>query len=80
MICLLIVFHFEFCFLSHKPLAKLLNMKKQNKIALGVSSGVVIGALIGIATGDLGLWISLGLAIGLEWDPIEKKVLILLPI
>ena len=39
-------------------------MKKQNKIALWVSSGVVIGALIGIATGDLGLWISLGLAIG----------------
>ena len=39
-------------------------MKKQNKTALGVSSGVLIGALIGIATGDLGLWISLELAIG----------------
>ena len=39
-------------------------MKKQNKIALGVSPRVVIGALIGMATGDLGLWISLGLAIG----------------
>ena len=39
-------------------------MKKEKKLAFGVAIGIVFGTIIGVATDNIGLWLSLGIAIG----------------
>lgn len=39
-------------------------MKNKNEIALGAFIGISFGSLIGILTNNIGIWISLGTAIG----------------
>jgi len=39
-------------------------MKKEKNIGLGTAYGIAIGTAIGVLTDNLGLWISLGMAIG----------------
>nr|WP_288323369.1 hypothetical protein [uncultured Peptostreptococcus sp.] len=37
---------------------------KDNKIAMGVSLGLIFRAAIGAARGNIGLWIAIGMCIG----------------
>lgn len=39
-------------------------MKREKKIVLAASFGVAIGSVLGVLADNLGLWISLGIAIG----------------
>ena len=39
-------------------------MKNESKIGVGIALGCGIGAAIGVATDNLGLWIAVGIAIG----------------
>ena len=39
-------------------------MKKENSLSLGIVFGITIGTAIGVATDNVGLWLSLGIAIG----------------
>ena len=39
-------------------------MKRDNKLGKGLAIGIGIGVVIGVATDNLGLWISLGVVIG----------------
>ena len=43
-------------------------MKKKNKQVSGILLGVVIGTILGIALDNLGLWLSLGIAIGAAFE------------
>ncbi len=47
-------------------------MKKENKLAFGILSWLVIGTILGIALDNLGLWLSLGLAIGVAFEYTKK--------
>jgi len=35
-------------------------MKKESKLAIGISTGMTVGVVIGAVTDNIGLWISLG--------------------
>ena len=39
-------------------------MKNEKQMSIGIGLGVAIGSVIGVLTDNLGLWISLGIAIG----------------
>ena len=39
-------------------------MKKESKIGAGIALGCAVGAVIGMATDNQGLWIAVGIAIG----------------
>ena len=48
-------------------------MKKNIKNYSGIALGLLIGVVVGIAQDNIGLWISLGLAIGSGIDYSRKK-------
>ena len=39
-------------------------MKKENNFAKGIGIGMALGAAIGVATDNIGLWLSLGIVFG----------------
>ena len=41
-----------------------MNMKKEKDLTKSIGIGMLIGAAIGVATDNIGLWLSLGLVFG----------------
>ena len=48
----------------YNPLKQLETMKNKKKTALGAAYGVTFRIIVGVLTDNIGLWLSLGIAIG----------------
>ena len=40
------------------------SMKKEKKLASGIANGLLFGTAVGVLTKNIGLWLSVGIAIG----------------
>jgi hypothetical protein len=47
-------------------------MKKENNYTKSIGIGMIIGVVIGIATDNIGLWLSLGLVFGASYGKTKQ--------